>query len=192
MIRWKKSSLRKDNGGGNSIPEWEMTMKAGVFAVSAILASAMLLMCVMVSSVATVPPDKTTASGSQTQRPGLLSMNSVVGFVYEADGTTPVTGAAVIVTNLNTGASGSTLTDIFGYYSVDVGELPGGVALDDIINVTATKNLKIGWNEGAFSWDVTFLDITLSSVILEFPSLVVPVLGSVCVVVVSRRKSKGV
>jgi len=166
-------------------------MKTSGSAVSVVLVSVMLLVLVMAFSVASAPADKMTASNCQTQRPEILSFYKVGGYVYEADGTTPVGGATVTVTNLNTGASTSTLTNSFGLYSVDVEDLPGGVAPGHIINVTATKDLQIGWNEGAFTFDVTILDITLSGVIPEFPSIFVPVLGLACLVVLSGRKRKG-
>ena len=60
---------------------------------------------------------------------------SVYGHVYDTDGVTPVDGATVTVTDLNTGNSASTTTFCAGYYGVSlVGIEPGHT-----LKVVATK-----------------------------------------------------
>jgi hypothetical protein len=52
-----------------------------------------------------------------------------------------------------------TVSDQYGYYTVDLNTIPQGWVVGDLINVTAVKDEMIGWNEsvipdpaGSYLW----------------------------------------
>jgi len=147
------------------------------------IASAILL-CIaavlVVSSVTTVtaqpPPPK-----------------NVEGYVYYSDGVTPVVNCLVNVTNTRTHDWNLTYTDdTYGWYEFNMNDFLNGVQEGDLINVTATKDLDIGWVEGTAG--PAFLDINVimsGAVIPEFPMVVLPVVGLMALFIVvglERRK----
>ena len=158
-------------------------MRIGSLVVSAILATSIFIVCMMLSSVARAPANE---SPRQPGPPFVLS-----GFVYEADGITPVTDCPVNVTHENTGLWYLTTTDSeYGYF--EIVKLRYDVNDGDVFNVTATKGSQIGWNESVrvngelWMW----VNVTMSGAIPEFPSVLAPVLGSICLLVlvsVARR-----
>lgn len=129
-----------------------MAMRKGVFAVTVVLASVMLLVCATVASAASAP-----VSGRLHRQP--VEPLYVGGYVYETDGVTPVASCAVNVTDKNTGEWILTMTDeTYGWYQLAF----YGVSTGDVVNVTAAKDLRIGWKEsvtpaasGYFQVDVT-------------------------------------
>ena len=95
----------------------------------------------------------------------------VFGYVYLSDGVTPSIGASVVVTNLRSGFTATMITDEFGFYQTALdpgtGGPPdsGGPMQGDPVNVTATKDAMIGWNEGVvdvFTEPYLWLDVVLS------------------------------
>lgn len=105
----------------------------------------------------------------------------------------PIVGATVVITNLATGQSNTTVSIDGGVYLKDINnELDGGWTPGDTFNLTADNGLLLGWNEtivaglGAITW----IDITLTAVIPEFSTLIVPVMGALAIAVVvgSRRR----
>ena len=71
-------------------------------------------------------------------------------------------------------------------YSVDLSELPSGWAFGDLINVTATKDIEIGWNEGYVTDNpdaYDFINVNLNGTwvppIPEFPMVILPVGGMI-------------
>lgn len=124
----------------------------------------------------------------QPQPPFLLA-----GFTRDSAGN-PLPGCEVNITNKRTGNSAVVNSDADGYYNYNLRDFPGGIQEGDIINVTATKDLAIGWNETAIPpqpWFYILMDVTLGTVIPEFPSAVVPIAGVIAVlglVALGRRR----
>jgi PKD repeat protein len=82
----------------------------------------------------------------------------VFGFIYDAVGV-EVPNATVTVTDTRTGQYLMTVSDQYGYYTVDLNTIPQGWVVGDLINVTAVKDEMIGWNEsvipdpaGSYLW----------------------------------------
>jgi hypothetical protein len=147
-----------------------------------------LLVCVaailVMSSIAMLPLGKGNAGDQGTtlvrQAPPPPPQN-VEGYVYYSDGVTPVVSCVVNVTNKRTGEWNLTTTDdTYGWYEFNMNNWILGVAEGDPINVTATKDLDIGWVEGLVPPGGAFLDINVvmsGTIIPEFPLVVVPVVG---------------
>jgi hypothetical protein len=150
----------------------EMAVKAVVFAVSVFLASATALACILGSWV------PSTSAYECAQREPPTEYLLVIGFVYETDGVTPATNCIVNVTNKDTGDWGLTMTDdSYGYYEFNTGNLEGYVHGGEVINVTATKDLQIGWNESVNSWPYVpyvQIDVTISAPGTSFVLKLVP------------------
>lgn len=154
-----------------------MAMKSDILAVTVVLASTIALVCVTGSSVASVSVNE------HHRQPGPPFI--IWGFVYEADGVTPVTDCPVNVTHENTGLWYLTSTDsVYGYYEISKQRFD--VNNGDVFNVTATKGSQIGWNESV-RVDLElqmWINVTVSpGEIPEFPSLIAPILGLTCLVV---------
>jgi hypothetical protein len=123
---------------------------------------------------------------------------NVQGYVYQSDGTTPAVDCTVNVTNVATGEWLLTATDpVYGWYELDLANmLPSGVADGQVINVTVTKDLSIGWGEGtAMPGSTPYLELNIvmnGTIIPEFPMVVLPVVGLMALFVVVglvRRKN---
>jgi len=110
-------------------------------------------------------------------------------------GGNPVGGAAVTATEVTTGEVlvNVTYTDEQGYgsYAFDMSYFQNGWTTGDIVNVTVmTNDSMIGWNESAVNlppWDGGYiqLDVVVGPIgIPEFPTVIVPVLGMIALVVV--------
>jgi hypothetical protein len=91
---------------------------------------------------------------------------NVLGYATDGLGA-PVFGAAVTVTDVNTGAVWTTVTDdVYGYYMVDLNTQPTLWVAGDTIHVDVVKGFLSGSNEGiamspgneAFLW----LDVSLT------------------------------
>lgn len=149
-----------------------------------VLVSAIALISVSDSSVSSTP------SNELLKRAPPDAYLVVAGLVYEADGVTPAIDCIVNMTNKNTSAWGLTMTDAYGYYEFYTENFGTPPLYNDVINVTVTKDSQIGWNETVVgdAFIVLWIDVTLTAAIPEFPSLLVPVLGLVCLVVLSGRK----
>jgi PKD repeat protein len=98
---------------------------------------------------------------------------SVFGYTYGPDGVA-IPGVDVVVTNKNTSYYLTTVSDEYGFYSVDLNTIQGGWQGGNIINVTATYGTLIGWNEsvavsgGAYLW----IDVHLQETAAEEPMVV--------------------
>jgi hypothetical protein len=116
---------------------------------------------------------------------------NVIGYTYDAGGTL-VPGCDVNITNLRTGDYILTVSDVNSFYQYNLNDIPSGWIVGDTINVTAQKDLAIGWNEaqtaaGPFLW----LDVHMTAIIPEFPMVVLPVMGMLALVaVVSFRRRR--
>lgn len=117
---------------------------------------------------------------------------NVIGYTYDAGGAL-LPGCTVNITNVRTGNYSLTASDSNSFYQYNLNDLPGGWVVGDIINVTATKDLAIGWAEGpttggAYLW----LDVHLTGIIPEFPMVLLPVVGILAVLGVAsfRRRQK--
>lgn len=144
-----------------------MAMKTGTSVASIVLVTAMALVCVL------SPSASSTTRCEILQRAPPDAFLTVQGFVYEADGVTPVVDCLVNVTNKNTGAWGLTMTDdtygIYAFNTENLGWPPPGQ--NDVINVTATKGSRIGWNEVVVgnAFIVLWIDVTFSASGSSFP-----------------------
>lgn len=89
----------------------------------------------------------------------------VYGYVTTSGGT-PVAGATVNITNLDTGESITVTTDASGRYVVNLGNMPSGYLTGDTINGTANTTILIGYNQSTISSSLgggMWLNITLGS-----------------------------
>lgn len=183
LVRMWHPQNPKDLSGGVLSGDGDVAMRTSICALSAVVAIAMVLLCFVVSSVASVPANEYP----QRQFPPFV----VEGFVYEADGVTPAVDCVVNVTNKNTGEWILTGTDPWGYGWYEAQFEFHNVTEGDLFNVTAMKDWQIGWNESVYTGGpILDLNITMSGTIPEFPSLIAPVLGLTCLVVlvlVARR-----
>lgn len=128
--------------------------------MSTMFASAMALLCVLGPSIVPATDARTLHMAPPD------AFISVAGFIYEADGVTPVSDCIVNVTNKNTGAWGLTTSGPTGYYyfyTEELGYPPPGP--DDVINVTATKGSQIGWNETVVgrAFIILWIDVVMSA-----------------------------
>jgi len=157
-----------------------MAMKTDTSTTSAILVSAMLVaVCLVVTAVPAACLTETSrthankesfsnGSGygiSEGGRPP--PPHTVWGYTYCYDGTTPLYGCTVTVTNLRTGESvvAETYPEYSAYIVYD-GNFTYGFVVGDLMNVTATKGAAIGWNESYITanelyWDQ--IDVTLNA-----------------------------
>ncbi|MCD6461611.1 MAG: carboxypeptidase regulatory-like domain-containing protein [Thermoplasmata archaeon] len=95
----------------------------------------------------------------------LQGMHAVEGFVYY--GASPVAGASVTVTNLNTGDAATTTTNATGYYYVDISDpvlFSHGFAQGDTIRSRATWSNNSGLNQTLLdvSFTYTWLNVTIT------------------------------
>jgi len=99
-----------------------------------------------------------------------FALTDAPGTPFEVGGhvyldTTPVSGAAVTVTNQDTGESLTTTTDINGAYVVALGNLPSGHSAGDTIVVTATYSGMTGTSSAPRSESLSdspqIIDVTL-------------------------------
>jgi len=162
---------------------------------------AALLVClaaiVIISSIALAPMGKGNATADRgevlVRQP--LPPHSVQGYVYEADGVTPVgpTNCVVNITNQRTGDWNLTGVDEYGYgwYEFDMNMFANGVLDGDPINVTVTRDADIGWAQGLAATPTLDMNIVLGPAIPEFPLVVLPVVGMIAVfALVSLRSRK--
>lgn len=111
----------------------------------------------------------------------------IFGFTYaDAGKTTVLPDCIVNITNTRTGDWNLTFsTADYGFYRFDLWNQTNDWQVGDIINVTAYKDMAIGWTEaeatgGAYIW----ADVCLTAVIPEFPMVVLPVVGMLAVLAV--------
>lgn len=121
----------------------------------------------------TYSPSKASPATIQTpdgRPPGFPYV--VFGYVYQPDGVALSIGASVVVTNLRSGFTTTMITDEFGFYQTALdqgaGGPPdsGGPMQGDPVNVTASKDAMIGWNEGIVDYNVApymWLNVVMSS-----------------------------
>jgi len=163
--------------------------------------ASLLLVCAaaifMVSSMAVLPVGKAIAEGPSA--PGIeappVPPYYAAGYTYDAFGVI-LPDCVVNITNMRTGAYNLTTSDGAGFYIFDIANQlpePGGFLVGDLINVTATKDMAIGWNESVtLPMGFVAIDVTLNGVIPEFPMMVLPVVGllAMFIVVSIRRRGK--
>jgi hypothetical protein len=123
---------------------------------------------------------------------------NVFGYVLDSLAN-PQIGVFVTITDNNTGAVWTNVSDDYGFYMVDlradaVVAGSGGVnwSYNDVIYVNATDGVFEGSNEGIAVDPYLWLDISLTVAIPEFPMVIVPVLGMVAIAaVVSLKRRSG-
>jgi hypothetical protein len=144
---------------------------------------------IIISALALVSVGNENAA--HIQAPG--TPRSVLGYIYDVDGTTGVSGASVNITNLRTGAyDNTTVSTTGGFYAFDLNGLTGSYLADDIVSAVAWLGSLSGENQtivttvGAYDW----LNVTLGTVIIpEFPMVILPISGMlVLFAVVSLRR----
>jgi hypothetical protein len=116
----------------------------------------------------------------------------VGGYTYGPDGMTPEKGAAVNVTNVNTGFYWLTTSSMTtGFYSVVI-----YAVADDLIHAEAVLGELFGEAEKLASGSFMQLDVTMYDVgeIPEFPMVAVPVAGMMALLLVAgiRRRRNNV
>lgn len=140
---------------------------------------------VVVSAVALVPSanEKAGPPAKTIAKPPIPGFN-VFGTTYDSVGAV-IPACDVNVTNVRTGAWNVTVSDIYGYYEVNLNWMDLGYEDGDPIHVTATKGSLMGENESLLSLSLGFVfeDIYLTVVIPEFPMVIVPVAGMMALVV---------
>lgn len=159
-----------------------------------------LLVCAaaifIISSVATVPVGD--ASAVKPDPPQVTEPRPpyyVAGFTYDAFGA-PLANCLLNLTDLNTGEWNNTeMSDASGFYMIDVANgWLSGHTVGDAVNVTATKDVAIGWTEAVLlPGGYTQVDVTLNAEIPEFPLVALPVVGIIAmftVVSLKRRRDK--
>ena len=172
--------------------------------------SALLVICaaaiVVISAVAMAPLGKATASQTVSEKaraPG--PPHGIFGQTFDTDGSTPVPGCIVHITNIRTGetlvydSTREFWDPNSNIYSVDLSELqiilpPATQQWEygDILNVTAwnPNGLFVGWTEAPVTDNINqydIIDVTLNhdaSEIPEFPMVIVPVGGMIALFVV--------
>jgi len=183
-----------DATGAGPRPRRQRMLRAGRRSVriSAFLVCAAAILIVF--SMAMAPLGKGSGDRSATldnRQP--LPPHQVQGYIYQADGVTPVGNCVVNITNKNTGAWNLTITDPdYGWYEHNMNFFDGSAADGDIVNVTAEKDGAIGWVEGIVTPAPLNMNVLLTgTVIPEFPLVIAPVLGLMAlfaVVNLKRRK----
>ncbi|OGS43110.1 MAG: hypothetical protein A3K76_03625 [Euryarchaeota archaeon RBG_13_57_23] len=119
----------------------------------------------------------------------------IAGYTYDALGTI-LPFCDVNVTDKTTDAYMVGTSSDLGFYMLDVKNgmvSTGGFTAGDVINVTATKDLAVGWNETvSLAGSFTPIDVTLDAMIPEFPMVALPVVGllAMFIVVSVRRRGK--
>ncbi|MGQ9652135.1 MAG: carboxypeptidase-like regulatory domain-containing protein [Phycisphaerae bacterium] len=116
----------------------------------------------------------------------------VLGYVYDAGGAV-VPYSTVTITNVNTSVLVVVNSDNNGFYTYNLNDIPGGWEIGNIINVTAQKDLAIGWNESAaVEGPYLWIDVHMGFVIPEFPTLILPAAGMLAIfaAVQFRRRSE--
>jgi len=168
----------------------------------------MLIACVaaiiVISAVASVPMGEAKASDPNAEKATndvIINVEPppyyVAGHTYDALGAA-LTDCLVNVTNLRTGAWNlTTSSSTTGLYRFNLWSMDGDFLEGDPINVTATKDLLIGWNESVVPTPMgsyLTIDVTLANEIIpEFPMAIVPIAGILVLVVVlsATRRGKG-
>lgn len=163
--------------------------------------ASVLLVCAaaifIISSVAALPVGKAIAEGPSA--PGVeappVPPYYAAGYTWDASGTVILPDCVVNITNVRTGAWNLTTSDGSGFYIFDIANQlpePGGFLVGDTINVTATKDLAMGWNESVTQpLGYVAIDVTLNGVIPEFPMAVLPVVGLLAMFVVASVWRRG-
>jgi hypothetical protein len=154
-----------------------MAMKAGVSAVSAFLVTTIALACILGSPASTMLVHDYDFEGPPHEHMMLF------GYVYEADGVTPVLVGVVNITNKATGDWYLTSTDItYGYYMIDTGILGNHIIGGEVINITAMKGSLIGWTEAVAPQYAPYfqIDVTMSVPVASFMLKLVPGWNQIC------------
>ena len=147
-------------------------------------------------------PDQSNASTLPSWPPDMYWC-IVLGFVYDADGVTPLVDCTVEITNVETSESLASTSHEDGLYMTDLAALPSGWEYGDIINVTAVKGTQTGWNEAPVTNDggtfppYVWINVTMSTgtAIPEFgsPITVVGIMIMIMVVLLhSKRREERV
>lgn len=169
---------------------------------------AMLIVCVaaiiVISAIASVPMGKVKASnpGPEDAADGASVLDRapvtpyfLAGYTYDAFGVA-LPDCLLNITNLRTGAWNLTTSSATGFYTQNLHYMAGDFLEGDLINVTATKDLAIGWNESAVPTPMGSympMHVTLSYEIPEFPMVIMPVGGIMLVLfaaVSARRRGE--
>lgn len=160
-----------------------------------VIVSAMALASVGKGS-ATLPKTSRSAEDAQPA-PGTPFL--VFGIVYDSLGN-PVAGATVVITNENTTEFVTLTSEFDGYFESDMqASTTTGCVPNNTMNVTATYGTQIGWINATIpdpagpylSMDVTIYE---SSVIPEFPMVVMPIVGIMVLFTAAslrRRRDRG-
>lgn len=164
--------------------------------------ASMLLVCVaaifVVSSVAMLPVGKVTALEPEAGPPAVNAPQPpyyVAGYTYDASGVTILPDCAIQIVNLDTAEVFLGVSSGVGFYMIDIanfGAEPSNYSVGDTVNVTATKDLAVGWNEAVLiPGGFTPVDIILNGVIPEFPMVVLPVVGLLAMVTIVSVRRRG-
>lgn len=122
---------------------------------------------------------------------------NVCGFVFAADGVTPVGFAVVTVTNLDSLASAVVISYDYGMYEYDMNTLGTLDGHRILVEAVSPDGLWSGSIEGVADKDspipYLWMDVTLDTPvgeIPEFPAMILPVVGVVALLVAIRRRRK--
>jgi PKD repeat protein len=89
----------------------------------------------------------------------------VIGYTFEADGTTKLPGCAITIQNGRTLESYSIVSDLAAYYSVDLNEktfFPAGWLTGDPVLVSAVKGDLAGSNQGSYDDTAYYISINVN------------------------------
>jgi hypothetical protein len=104
------------------------------------------------------------------------------GYAYDSN-FNAVGSANITVLDLITADAGQAVADVNGYYQFNLANLPNGYSLGDTITITGNMTELIGYNSTTVTGSGgKWFNVTMSVVIPEFSSLVVPVVGMMLIV----------
>ncbi|UCE90806.1 MAG: carboxypeptidase regulatory-like domain-containing protein [Methanobacteriota archaeon] len=110
----------------------------------------------------------------------------IVGYIYDA-GANPVPEATVTITNVRLGLCGVVESDGTGLYQYDLANMGVAWEVGDEIFVEAEKDAVIGSAIGYVTENpFDMIDVTLGTVIPEFPMVIAPVAGMLALFFVVR------
>jgi hypothetical protein len=122
------------------------------------------------------------------------------GYAYDSN-LNAVGSANITVLDVNTADIGQAVADVNGYYQFNLANLPNGYSLGDTIAITGNTTELLGSNLTTVTGSGgKWFNVTMTVVIPEFSSLVIPVVGMMLSVFlapatrqrVSRKRDNGV
>jgi hypothetical protein len=115
----------------------------------------------------------------------------VIGYTFDSVGAV-LPSCDVNITDVDTGEYDQVVSDLTGKYQYDLTSLPSGATAGDIIRAVANNTLFTGLNQSALpsSAPLMWLNVTVSTAIPEFSTLIVPVIGTVLILMAVASRGR--